>query len=160
MTEKMHARITLRTTGMAPAVAANVGVLSQMVNQVEVEALPDDLPQSIDLDISALKNVDDTVYARDLKVSSLVTLDGDLDEPIIKIVQTRAGRWRSSSRRSPAKPCQFAGLPMGSATARAVVEHVLRGASTSEISRALCISDYTVQEHLSHMSDKVGVRGR
>lgn len=90
MTEKMRARIALRTTGVAPAVATNVGVLLQMVNQVEVEALPDDLPQFIDIDISELKNVDDTIFVRDLKVSPQVTLHGDPDEPIIKIVQTRA----------------------------------------------------------------------
>jgi large subunit ribosomal protein L25 len=90
MTEKMRARIALRTLGVAPAVASNVGVLLQMVNQVEVEALPDNLPQSIAVDISDLKNVDDTIFVRDLKVSPQVILHGDPDEPIIKIVQTRA----------------------------------------------------------------------
>ena len=37
---------------------------------------------------------------------------------------------------------------------------VVQGASTREISRALYISEYTVQEHLSNAFDKVGVRGR
>jgi DNA-binding CsgD family transcriptional regulator len=35
-----------------------------------------------------------------------------------------------------------------------------RAASTKEISTALYISQYTVQEHLSNIFDKVGVRGR
>ena len=35
-----------------------------------------------------------------------------------------------------------------------------QGASTREISRSLFISEYTVQEHLSNVFDKVGVRGR
>lgn len=43
---------------------------------------------------------------------------------------------------------------------RAVVDHVAQGASTKEIARTLCISEYTVQEHLSNAFDKVGVRGR
>jgi DNA-binding CsgD family transcriptional regulator len=43
---------------------------------------------------------------------------------------------------------------------RAVVDRVAQGASTQEIAEALCISEYTVQEHLSHIFDKVGVRGR
>jgi DNA-binding CsgD family transcriptional regulator len=43
---------------------------------------------------------------------------------------------------------------------RAVVDRVAQGASTKEIARALYISEYTVQEHLSHSFDKVGVRGR
>ena len=36
----------------------------------------------------------------------------------------------------------------------------MQGASTKEISRALYISEYTVQEHLSNAFDKVRVRGR
>jgi DNA-binding CsgD family transcriptional regulator len=43
---------------------------------------------------------------------------------------------------------------------RAVVDLVVQGASTREISKTLYISEYTVQEHLSHVFDKVGVRGR
>ena len=43
---------------------------------------------------------------------------------------------------------------------RAIVDQVAQGASTREISHALYISEYTVQEHLSNIFDKVGVRGR
>jgi DNA-binding CsgD family transcriptional regulator len=43
---------------------------------------------------------------------------------------------------------------------REVVELVLRGASGKQISDTLYISEYTVQEHLSNIFDKVGVRGR
>ena len=37
---------------------------------------------------------------------------------------------------------------------------VLRGASTAQIAATLHIAAYTVQDHLSHIFDKVGVRGR
>jgi DNA-binding CsgD family transcriptional regulator len=43
---------------------------------------------------------------------------------------------------------------------REVVDLVVRGASTKEISRALYISEHTVQEHLSNVFEKVGERGR
>jgi DNA-binding CsgD family transcriptional regulator len=43
---------------------------------------------------------------------------------------------------------------------REIVDLVVQGASTKEISRALYISEYTVQEHLSNAFDKVRVRGR
>jgi DNA-binding CsgD family transcriptional regulator len=36
----------------------------------------------------------------------------------------------------------------------------VQGASTRDISNVLYISEYTVQEHLSNVFDKVGVRGR
>ncbi len=43
---------------------------------------------------------------------------------------------------------------------REVVDLVVRGLSTKQISRNLFISEYTVQDHLSNVFDKVGVRGR
>ena len=43
---------------------------------------------------------------------------------------------------------------------REVVDLVARGLSTGQISRTLFISEYTVQDHLSNVFVKVGVRGR
>ena len=43
---------------------------------------------------------------------------------------------------------------------RAVVDLVVRGASTRQISQGLYISEYTVQDHLSNIFDKIGVRDR
>jgi DNA-binding CsgD family transcriptional regulator len=43
---------------------------------------------------------------------------------------------------------------------REVVDLVVRGASTRQISQTLYISDYTVQDHLSNVFEKVGERGR
>jgi DNA-binding CsgD family transcriptional regulator len=41
-----------------------------------------------------------------------------------------------------------------------VVELVVRGATTKQIAATLYISEYTVQDHLSNIFDKIGVRGR
>ena len=43
---------------------------------------------------------------------------------------------------------------------REVVDLVVHGASTKEISQTLYISEYTMQEHLWKVFDKVGVRSR
>jgi DNA-binding CsgD family transcriptional regulator len=64
----------------------------------------------------------------------------------------------------PSRPQELAWLRVAayglSERERAVVSLVVQGASTRDISRALYISEYTVQDHLSNVFDKVGVRGR
>jgi DNA-binding CsgD family transcriptional regulator len=95
-------------------------------------------------------------------------------------VQTRSGRWltfhgaRTESRPGrggqtmvivePSRSQELAWLRVSayglSARERAIVDLVVQGASTKEISQTLYISEYTVQEHLSNAFDKVGVRGR
>ena len=41
-----------------------------------------------------------------------------------------------------------------------VVDLIVRGASTKQISQALYISEYTVKDHLKNIFGKVGVGGR
>jgi DNA-binding CsgD family transcriptional regulator len=94
--------------------------------------------------------------------------------------QTRAGRWlllqaalaETSSGSGedimiviePAGPRDIAWLQIAayglSPRERDVVEQVVRGASTRQIAATLFIAEDTVQDHLSHIFEKVGVRGR
>jgi DNA-binding CsgD family transcriptional regulator len=106
--------------------------------------------------------------------------DRDLNGVPSVRVQTRSGRWltfhgaRTEPRPGregetmviiePSRPQELAWLRVAayglSERERAVVDLVVQGASTREISKSLYISEYTVQEHLGNAFDKVGVRGR
>jgi len=83
--QKTTATVPLHAIGESEAVKSGM-VLVMFKNEIEVEALPTDLPDSIEVDISGLTEVGMTILAKDLKVDrSKVTLSIEDEEPIITI---------------------------------------------------------------------------
>jgi large subunit ribosomal protein L25 len=83
--QKTTATVPLHTVGESEAVKGGM-VLVMFKNEIEVEALPTDLPDSIEVDISGLTEVGMTIHAKDLKVDhSKVTLAIEAEEPIVTI---------------------------------------------------------------------------
>jgi len=66
LTEKIRTKVSIELEGVAPAVKDFNGVLVTGVDKVEVECLPQDLPQHIKVDISSLAKIGDGIYVRDL----------------------------------------------------------------------------------------------
>jgi large subunit ribosomal protein L25 len=90
LTEKTHAEVPLHFTGVAPAVK-NGAVLVHARDHVRVEALPQDIPHSIDVDLTRLETIDDAVHVRDLIVdTSKVEILDRADELVVKAVPQRA----------------------------------------------------------------------
>lgn len=85
LTQKTKAAVPIKTTGKSPAVESGM-VLVQLRNEIEVEAFPTDLPDSIEVDITGLTEVGMSILAKDLKIDrSKVTLEIGDDEPVISI---------------------------------------------------------------------------
>lgn len=85
LTKKITANVAIKITGVAPAVASG-GVLLKLVDEVEVEALPADLPDKLVLDISSLDKIGASLTAQDLQFDkSKVALK--LDDPKTLIVK-------------------------------------------------------------------------
>lgn len=82
MTEKIRATVPVMLEGTAPAVAEFNGVVISGVSQLDVEALPRDLPESITVDISELNHIGDGVYVRDLVIPINVAVLTDKDEMV------------------------------------------------------------------------------
>lgn len=83
LTEKIRAMVQIEIHGTAPAVKDFNAVIVTNLTHVEVEALPNDLPERVTVDISKLAQVGDTIYVRDLEFSDKVTLLTDTDEIIV-----------------------------------------------------------------------------
>lgn len=85
MTDKIRTKVPVILEGVSPAVKDFNGVVVSNLNEVEVEALPGDLPENIIVDISALTSVGDAVYVRDLGVPSSVDILTAEDEVVVNI---------------------------------------------------------------------------
>jgi large subunit ribosomal protein L25 len=89
MSEPMRARIPLRLEGEAPAVKSGDGILLHLLEAVEVEALPANLPQAIVLDITPLTEVNQALHVSDARVPGGVTVLTDPAELVAKIERPR-----------------------------------------------------------------------
>ncbi len=61
LTQKVNADIPIEISGEAPAVARSEGVLVQLLNEIEVEALPADLPEKLVVNVDSLDKVDEAI---------------------------------------------------------------------------------------------------
>lgn len=68
MDEKIKARVPLVFVGESLAVKEKGAILNKSMSEIEVEALPKDLPREFTVDIAALDDINKSVYVRDLAV--------------------------------------------------------------------------------------------
>jgi large subunit ribosomal protein L25 len=90
LTETVRSSVTIQMTGVSPAVEELSGILVQNIEELEVEALPRDLPERIIVDISGLNEIGDTIYVRDLVLPSGVEVLSDPDEAVVLVTQPTA----------------------------------------------------------------------
>jgi len=74
-TETIHSLVPVEITGDAPGAKAG-GVLDVMIHEIDVTCLPKDLPEKIQVDVSALE-LGDAFQISDLKLPSGVSATGD-----------------------------------------------------------------------------------
>jgi len=67
--EKVTVSIPIEVAGESPAVKEKGAVLVVVADEIRVEALPQDLPERFIVDISGLKEFNDSLLVKDLKVN-------------------------------------------------------------------------------------------
>lgn len=89
MSEPIKVAIPIHLEGVSPAVKNYDGVLLQLLEAIEVEALPANLPDAVTLDISDMAELKETRYVHHLRVPANVTVLTGSDEPVVKIEPPR-----------------------------------------------------------------------
>lgn len=85
LTETLQADVPLHIVGEAPAVSVYSGVLLHSMDTLSIEALPTDIPPSIEVDISTLEELEDAIFVRDLNVPPQLTVLDAPDQLVVKV---------------------------------------------------------------------------
>lgn len=68
MDEKLKVGVPVEFVGIASAVKEKNGVLVKALQQLEIEALPMDLPHDIKVDVSGIMEIGQSIYVKDLDI--------------------------------------------------------------------------------------------
>ena len=79
-------KVQLVLTGTAIGVSADGGVLVQSLNEVDIECLPGDIPENIELDISEL-SLGDTMRIEDLQLDEKFSIKTDGEQVVASVTQ-------------------------------------------------------------------------
>ncbi len=83
--QKIRTKVPVELVGTSPAVAQKIGLLLQTLNEVEVEALPSDLPEKLSVDVSTLSAIDQELKVTDIKLPSKVVILTDNKLGVVKV---------------------------------------------------------------------------
>lgn len=90
LNKEVVAPVELSFEGASPAVKDLAGTLVRVMTEVEVKALPNDMPESIVVDLSALATFDDSISIADLSVPSGVEILADAEETVATVEAPRS----------------------------------------------------------------------
>jgi large subunit ribosomal protein L25 len=86
--EEITLQVPVRLIGIPDGVRNFGGVLDHVLRELEIEVLPADIPEHVDLDVTAL-TIGHSLFVRDLQVPKAKVLN-DPDTPICTVVAPRA----------------------------------------------------------------------
>ena len=85
LSEKVKTMVPILIVGEPKAVLDKVGLLMNIMSEVEVEALPEALPENIEVNVKNLALVDEQITVADIKAPEAVAILTDSNQVIVKI---------------------------------------------------------------------------
>lgn len=89
MDQKVVAQVPVHLIGESPAVEELGGVLTQGLDEIEIECLPADLISSIEVSVETLKELNDTIIVADLVVPDNITVLSEPESMVAKVEPPR-----------------------------------------------------------------------
>lgn len=83
--EKVTAFVPVELIGESELIHSGQAILSQNLNEIEVECLPTDIPEKFEIDTTLLKEIGDSLKVSDIKSTSDVEIKTDLDSIVVSL---------------------------------------------------------------------------
>ncbi len=87
--ESIEVNLRLRFVGEAQGVRVDQGVLDPVLTELQVACAPDNIPETLDIDVSQLQ-VGDALHVSELVLPSGVVAVGEPSRVVVSVLQTRA----------------------------------------------------------------------
>jgi len=84
-TERMKAEVPIILVGEAPVMKVRGRFLMQTLNSLSIECLPDKLPPQIEVALSPLQEVNQSIYVRDITLNPDITINTDPNHLVVKV---------------------------------------------------------------------------
>ncbi len=84
--KKVKVKLPIVVQGEAPAVKELGGTLIRHIQEIEVSALPQDLPHELTIAVDGLVVFEDRILVKDIRVPEGVTIEHDLDDVVAQVV--------------------------------------------------------------------------
>ncbi len=118
LTERLTVSVPLHFVGKAAGVVAG-GILQPILREIQVECLPTEIPEFIDVDVSAL-GIHEAVHVADLQLPEGVTAAGDTAQTLVTVVPPTVEEVKPAAEAAEAAPVE--GAPAEGAAAPAAGE--------------------------------------
>src|SRR3989339_126550 len=84
--KKIETNVPVKTIGVSEAVSQKAGVLLLQSDTLLVEALPEDIPSSIEVDVSIIKDIGQEIKVADLKKSDKYIVKTPAEKVIVAVI--------------------------------------------------------------------------
>jgi large subunit ribosomal protein L25 len=85
LSEKLSTAVPIELIGQAPAEISMAAVVVSGVSELEIECLPQDMPERIEVDATVLVDIDSAIYVRDLEIGENIDVLTDPNELVAAV---------------------------------------------------------------------------
>jgi len=86
LTKKIETNVPVKTTGISEAVSQKAGVLLVQSDTILVEALPEDIPSHIEVDVTVIKEIGQEIKVSDLKKSDKYEIKTPGEKVVVAVI--------------------------------------------------------------------------